>query len=237
MIMFQTLEQSDVFVDACASDQHAQLLFLSVYGRDTSVQQLMARLHQPVSQGGVDSVTLRLPADKADALKVLIGDARRLEKVTGRIPKAGLLGNLVHAWIFDPKILKVDHAARTAWLFDRQEGSGPSDEGLASSQAVERSAVTTAALSTADPVWQLVKELSSVPLMEHWRDRVLQHLQLVGAISRTPAVGPVVVQRVELPEFFSEWVSSSVREGLLDVPHPDHQGMAHWPNRKTGRTT
>ena len=75
MIMFQALEQSDVFVDACASDQHAQLLFLSVYGRDTSVQQLMARLHQPVSQGGVDAVTLRLPSGKSEALTVT--DIRR----------------------------------------------------------------------------------------------------------------------------------------------------------------
>ena len=227
MIMFQALEQSDVFVDACASDQHAQLLFLSVYGRDTSVQQLMARLHQPVSQGGVDAVTLRLPSGKSEALKVLIGDARRLEKITGRIPKAGLLGNLVHAWIFDPKILKVDHAARTAWLFDRQEGSSPPDEGQAFPEGLAPAAQTSASLSAADQVWQVIKELSSVPLMEHWRDRVLQHLQLVGAISRTPAVGPVMVQRVELPEFFSEWVSSSVREGLLAVPQDDHHGVAH----------
>lgn len=230
MTMFQTLEQSDVFVDACASDQHAQLLFLSVYGRDTSIQQLMARLHQPVNQGGVDAVTLRLPTEKSDALKVLVGDARRLEKVTGRIPKAGLLGNLVHAWIFDPQILRIDHAARTAWLFDRQNGvahsqsttgglQGPLDAGC-------RVAEACAALSTAEQTWQLVKELSSVPLMEHWRDSVLQHLQMVRAIGQTPAVGPVLVQRVELPESFPEWVSSGVREGALAVPPDIHERVS-----------
>jgi hypothetical protein len=205
MSLYQSLEQSDVFVDACASDQHAQLLFLSVYGRDTSVQQLMARLHQPVSQGGVDTLTLRLPTEKFEALKVQIGDARRLEKVTGRIPKAGLLGNLVHAWIFDPKILQVDHAARTAWLFDKlPDKPGPGME--------------TSPAEHTQQTWPLVKELSPVPLMETWQETVLQHLLRVNAICRTPAVGPILVQRVELPELFAEWVSNSVREGALALP-------------------
>ena len=55
--MYVINEQSDVFADACASDRHAQLLFLSIFGRDTSVQQFMARLHQPTHEGGVSQVS------------------------------------------------------------------------------------------------------------------------------------------------------------------------------------
>ena len=206
MPMFHALEQSDVFFDACASDQHAQLLFLSVYGRDTSVQQLMARLHQPAGQGGIDALTLRASPEQSEALKVLVGDARRLEKVTGRIPKAGLLGNLVHAWIFDPKVLQVDHAARTAWLFDRAMAMGEVGDDPGDADRLQ-----------AD-TWQVVKELSPVPLMEAWRDLVLLHLKVNGAIAETRAVGPIRSIRVELPEFFHEWVSCNVREGVLEVP-------------------
>ena len=196
MQLYHLLEQSDVFVDACAADQRSQLLFLSVYGRDTSLQQLMARLHQPVSQGGVDTVTVRLAGAKADALKALVGDARRLEKATGRIPKAGLLGNLVHAWIFDPQLLEIDHAGRTAWLFNRA-GNDDSDLG---------------------DTWQLVKELSPVPLLETWRDLVILHLKVNGGLKDTPVVGPIRALRVELPEVFPEWVSYNVREGHLQAP-------------------
>lgn len=201
MQMYSLLEQSDVFVDACVADHRAQLLFVSVYGRDTSLQQFMARLHQPVNQGGVDSVTLRLEGQKSDALKVLVGDARRLEKTTGRIPKAGLLGNLVHAWIFDPAALEVDHASRAAWLLDNG-----GDEPEAVSQRVH---VDT---------WQLVKELSPVPLLEAWCDLVLLHLRVNGGLLETPCVGPVKSLRVELPEHFADWVSYNVREGVLEAP-------------------
>ena len=114
MTLFVLTEQSDVFVDACAADHHAQLLFVSAFGRDTSIQQLLARLHQSSSQGGVDELTLLPHFGAKPSLKVMVGDPRRLEKVTGRMPKTGLLGNLVHAWIFDPALLKVDHATRSA---------------------------------------------------------------------------------------------------------------------------
>lgn len=201
MNMYSLLEQSDVFVDACVADQREQLLFVSAYGRDTSLQQFMARLHQPVNQGGVDSVTLRKEGEKSDALKVLVGDARRLEKTTGRMPKAGLLGNLVHAWIFDPLALQVDHASRSAWLLDNE-----GDDKEAASQRVH-----------AD-TWQLVKELSPVPMLEAWRDLALLHLRVNGGLLETPSVGPIKALRIELPESFPDWISYNVREGVLEVP-------------------
>ena len=201
MKMYSLLEQSDVFVDACVADQRAQLLFISAYARDTSLQQFMARLHQPVSQGGVDTVTLRKDGEKVDALKVLVGDARRLEKTTGRMPKAGLLGNLVHAWIFDPLVLEVDHASRSAWLVDVA-----GDDHQAAEQRVHAE------------TWQLIKQLSPVPLLETWRDLAVLHLRVNGGLLEAPSVGPVKALRIELPESFSEWVSLNVREGALEVP-------------------
>jgi hypothetical protein len=200
MNMYSLLEQSDVFVDACVADQRTQLLFISAYGRDTSLQQFMARLHQPVNQGGVDSVTVRKDGEKADALKVLVGDARRLEKITGRMPKAGLLGNLVHAWIFDPIALQVDHATRSAWLLDN-EGTDK--------EAADRRVHTD--------TWQLVKELSPVPMLEAWRDLVLLHLRVNGGLLESPSVGPIKALRIELPEAFPDWISYNVREGVLEV--------------------
>jgi hypothetical protein len=199
MTMFVLLEQSDVFVDACASDHHAQLLFLSVFGRDTSVQQLMARLHQPSSQGGVDQLTLLTHFGAKPSLQVLVGDARRLEKATGRMPKAGLLGNLVHTWIFDPALLRIDHALRSAWIF------GPAGDG-----AVEAERERLAA-------WNLIKELSPVPLLDAWADGVLAHVQASGGFVRPAVLGPVSAARIELSEDFPLWVSSSVRDGHLQA--------------------
>jgi hypothetical protein len=196
MTLYVLQEQSDVFVDACASDHHAQLLFVSVYGRDTSIQQLMARLHQPTNQGGVEALSLLNQHGAKPAMKVLVGDAKRLTKVAGRMPKSGLLGNLVHTWIFDPKLQAIDHGARTAWIFTR------------SGSDVEREA----------QAWRLIKELSPVPLLDSWADWVLNQVRATGGFTNPPVVGPIETLRIELHEDFPIWVSEAVASDTLRAP-------------------
>ena len=207
MTIFVLMEQSDVFVDACAADHHAQLLFVSAYGRDTSIQQLLARLHQSSSQGGVDQLTLLTHFGAKPTLQVMVGDPRRLEKVTGRMPKTGLLGNLVHAWIFDPVLLQIDHASRSAWLFGRAL-----PEKLNASGSTEGGDPQMAA------AWRLVKELSPVPLLDEWSSRVLAHVQAAGGFVRPALVGPISAVRIELGEDFPTWVSERVADRSLLVP-------------------
>ncbi|MFT3819846.1 MAG: hypothetical protein QM750_19910 [Rubrivivax sp.] len=195
--MFVLNEQSDVFVDAMAADHHAQLLFLSAYGRDTSIQQLMARLHQAAREGGVDELSAvdRQSSAKV-ALKVLVGDPKRLEKATGRLPKTGLLGNLVHVWIFDAAILDLDHAAQAAWIVD----------------------VDTDPQRLAGETWNLIKRLSPVPLLDAWAADVMDHVRAANGFQSPPCIGCIRALRIQLAEQFAEWVSSGVADGVLRVP-------------------
>lgn len=199
--MFILDQQADVFVDALASDHRGQLLFLSVYGRDTSVQQLLARLHQREDQGGVDQLSLRPGRDQPVALQVLVGDPSRLDKLTGRLPRTGLLGNLLHAWIFDPALLHLDPATGSGWLVE------PLDE------------ATLSAARAADAMrlraWQVVQTLSPVPLLDGWQAPVLAHLADIQALRHPACVGPLSVLRIELPDQFTAWVSEQVRTGVL----------------------
>ena len=193
--MYVLHEQSDVFVDACASDHRAQLLFISAYGRDTSIQQLMARIHQRATQGGVDHLSMAKTSQDRPLLKVLTGDANRLDKVIGRCPKASLLGNLVHAWIFDPVLLKPDPATGSGWIFSQGDKvDGPAEY---------------------RQVWRMLKELSPVPLLDAWALTVMNHLVSVGSLVRPPCVGSIQALRLELPEDFMDWVSERVRAGDL----------------------
>lgn len=194
--MFVLNEQSDVFIDAMASDHHAQLLFLSVYGRDTSVQQLMARLHQSSREGGIDQLTAVEHLGARASLQVMVGDPKRLEKATGRLPRTGLLGNLVHTWIFDPAVLTVDHAARAAWILEPE---------------IDKARLVSEA-------WRLVKDLSPVPLLDEWQELVLAHVQGRGGLVTPRCVGRIQAFRIELAEDFPAWVSQSVQEGRLPVP-------------------
>lgn len=191
--MFILQEQPDVFVDACAANHHAQLLFISVFGRDTSIQQLLARLHQTSSDGGVDDLSLCAQYGAQPLMKVAVGDPRRLDKVTGRMPRTGLLGNLVHAWIYDPALHTVDHAAQAAWIFN-----------LRGDDDAERATA-----------WRLVKDLSPVPLIEAWRSAVLDHITASGGFIRPQCLGTVHAVRIELNADFTQWVSDGVRSGRL----------------------
>lgn len=200
--MYMLTEQSDVFVDALAADHHAQLLFVSAYGRDTSIQQFMARLHQASREGGVDELSAVEQFGQKPLLKVLVGDPKRLEKTTGRLARTGLLGNLVHAWIFDPAVLSVDHAGRSAWILD--DGDDPRGR--------------------LDEAWRLVREISPVPLLDAWRGPVMAHVQATGGFVSPPCIGRIRAFRVELQDEFPTWVSQSLREGHLVAP--EHHGKA-----------
>jgi hypothetical protein len=114
------------------------------------------------------------------------------------MPKTGLLGNLLHRWIFDPKLLRLDHTARAAWWFDSQ----------ASEPGQQR-----------DALWTLVKELSPVPLLDMWADAVLSYLRSRG-LAAPPRLGSIQTLRLEIPEDFVAWVSAGVAAGLLPVEPP-----------------
>jgi hypothetical protein len=234
--MYVLEEQSDVFVDAAAADHRGQLLFISAFGRDTSIQQFMARLHEARREGGIEQMSLRRPAgveawlpgepagspvDSAStALQLFVGDPRRLEKHTGRLPR-GLLGNLVHAWIFDPALLEADHATRSGWVFERvpsnlMPGALATFAGFGPPSAGDEAAA--ARRQIADRCWQLVKQLSPVPLLDTWRERLIgfDASAAIGlALTTTPCIGPIHAMRVEISEGFPHYVSEAVRCGVL----------------------
>lgn len=234
--MYVLEEQSDVFVDVAAADHRGQILFVSAFGRDTSIQQFMARLHEARREGGIEQMNLRCPAgaeawppdvpegspsDNASAaLQLFVGDPRRLEKHTGRLPR-GLLGNLVHAWIFDPALLEADHATRSGWVFERvsnnlMPGSMTTSSGFDPHSAGDDE--VAARRQIADCCWQLVKQLSPVPLLDVWRERLIGPNASAAnglALTTTPCIGPVHTMRVEISEAFPHYVSEAVRCGVL----------------------
>ncbi|MBL8345394.1 MAG: hypothetical protein JNN03_08130 [Rubrivivax sp.] len=236
--MYVLEEQSDVFVDAAAADHRNQLLFVSAFGRDTSIQQFMARLHEARREGGIEQMSLRRPAgaeawllgesagspgnNTGAALQLFVGDPRRLEKHTGRLPR-GLLGNLVHAWIFDPALLEADHATRSGWVFERVPsnlapgaltGFGPQSAGNDAAAARRQ---------IADRCWLLVKQLSPVPLLDAWREGLIGPNASAAnglALTTSPCIGPVHALRVEISEAFARYVSEAVRCGALRETPP-----------------
>ena len=75
-------EAPDVFADAALVDDAERLLFLSLWGRDTSIQHCLAMLSLPTAEGGSDELTLT--DGTPDRLRVT--DVDQLTRHTGRVP-------------------------------------------------------------------------------------------------------------------------------------------------------
>ena len=202
-MLYPIKELQDIFVDACVRAPDGELAFVSVFGRDGAVQQLYASLHLGIQEGGIRQLTLLDPGSSQPVAAVPVGDPRRLDKYSGRLPKDNLFGNLVHTWIYDESLLGPSKAAGSAWLLVDRETQAHDDESLYAR------------------VWSLIEELSSIPLLSHWRDAILAALgaQLVSQLDDTPyaPVGRIHASRVTLPEAFPEAISAFVSSGRLTL--------------------
>lgn len=206
--MYRVKEVSDLFVDTCVRHpQTGAVLFLSIYGRDTALLEFFASFSLPKSQGGLNEFTLLDPDGVPST--VFVPEPSRLDKLTGKLPKANLFGNLAHAWLFDGVVTAADKANRTAW-------------GLYPTHGIDGRAVDPQEI--ADRLWQQILDLSPVPLAADWRDQVMSLLGqgfvtwLDQPDNLNPPLGPIMACRVDLSQRFIDRVSQSVKAGALCVP-------------------
>ncbi|MPS81853.1 MAG: hypothetical protein E2591_27690 [Achromobacter sp.] len=200
-MMYRIRELQDLYVDACSRLPSGDLAFLSFYGRDGSVQQLFASLQLGTQEGGLRQLTLMTASSTVETV-VSVGDVKRLEKHTGRLPRQTLFGGLLHCWIYDPALLKPSRATRSGWvLCDSPVAQAPGP--------------------AADAVWELVKQIAEVPLLDRWRDFVMSELRgdLLADLDDEACrpVGRIHPTFVRLPSDFSSRISSYVRNGQLTL--------------------
>ena len=203
-MLFKLKELSDLYADACVRDETGRLMFLSLYGRDTAIQQLLAAFTLKVTEGGLH--TFHLQDLMGQAHPVHVGDADRLEKFTGKLPRDNLFGNLVHLWLYDPALVRPDRSNRVAWvLVDGVDDSTDQTEAIWSR------------------VWGLYKLLSPVPLLDTWKQAVLSRTgdEVVTLMGETPfpPLGRIAAARISLPGHFPEIVSGMVKAGDLALEH------------------
>jgi hypothetical protein len=214
--MYQIQQVSDVFVDACVRNEAGQLMFLSAFGRDTAVKELMARMELSLSDNhSLSELTLKGTCDHAgESHAVMVGDPKRLDKHTGRLPKRKLFGNMTHVWIYDPAIREPDKGSRSAWLVDRFNAGSSSNSEVSNSDIRER-------------IWATIVHLASIPLLPHWRDTVLQAVwrDMVFEMGKTTSeeynprfskpLGGMQAFRIALTEDFPNVVSQLIKDGKL----------------------
>ena len=206
--LFKVVDVFDVYADAFVSDcQTGNLLFASFWGRDTSLQELLARISLPLSEGGLAALDLEPCGDAGETLRLSVGDPDRLAKLTGRMPTDNLFGNLAQLWLYDRKAVEPDHAARRALLLT--DACQPDGQDV----------------PEGDKVWALFKTVSHLPLLDHWRPVLVAEALSQGWLQIHPGT---LIQAVELNlggEDYEAIIGELIRQGRLSLG----EGEGHMP--------
>lgn len=187
----------DLMLDGCVCDERNTLIFASLWGRDTAVQEFVARLTLRSDEKGIDH--FHVITEEDTELSVFVGNVDTLEKRTTRTFTHTLFGSMVHLWIFDRRCVKPDKSNATA-LAILAKNASLRDRRL----------------------WKLVQQTCPLPLLDHWGDTVMGLLRSEGMLSSLPfALGPIEGYRlaISVPSLAAA-LGDLIRQGALDViPH------------------
>ena len=192
--LYSIRESPDLMSDACVCNDAHQLIFVSLWGRDTAMQEFLARLTLGNHEKGLDSFNLIL--ESASDVEVLVGNLNRIEKRTTRVFKRTLFGSLVHLWLFDHRCREPDKANGKAFALIPRNTPNRDDR-----------------------LWMLTKDTCPLPLLDHWRDTVLDLLRKREMLSPISwAIGPVEGFRlaIDTPALTSA-LGELIQTGILDV--------------------
>ncbi|AWM80339.1 hypothetical protein DKL61_08190 [Gammaproteobacteria bacterium ESL0073] len=194
--VYSMVEIPDLQIDACIINDKHDLVFLSVWGRDTAIQEFLGRaILGDKSEHGLSRFHIQL--DYSSKV-VYLGDVKQLEKEKQKISQRSMFGVLTHLWVYSKACVHADKAThRATYLsinFDQ----------------------TDKALSRKE-LWPLVKDTCPLPLLDHWQDDVLRILNDNHMIkSLTTVVGDVMAWDIalDLPKLQSS-ISDMIKSDQL----------------------
>ena len=190
-------ECPDLMADGCVGDERGNLVFLSIWARDTAIQEFLARLTLGPEERGLDQ--FHLINEHGSSIPLFVGNVENLEKRSTRLFRRTLFGSLVNLWLFDRRCVKPDKANASALALL------PKDS-----------------LHRLDRLWILVRDTCPLPLLEHWREATLELLQSREMLTRLPlALGPLEGHRLALDvSALTRSLGDLIRRGVLGAsPH------------------
>ncbi|WP_010219916.1 hypothetical protein [Pseudomonas syringae group genomosp. 3] len=187
--LFQIEECPDLYVDACVCDEQRNLIFLSAWGRDTAMQEFLARLTLGTAEDGLDQFHIVMNGQHIPVFP----DVELLDKRTTRQLRGTLFGSLLHLWLFYQRCAQPDRANHFAYaLID--EAQDPFKR-----------------------LWPLVVNTCPLPFLPHWREPVMSVLTAHNMLQPlVGAIGPVTAWRLSLQlDVLEKALGELIREGKL----------------------
>lgn len=190
--LYRIDECPDLMADGFVGDEQGNLVFLSIWARDTAIQEFLARLTLGANEQGLDQ--FHIITEQGGSIPVFVGNVENLEKRSTRVFRRTLFGSMVNLWLFDRRCVKPDKANASALA-------------LLPRDSVHR----------LDRLWSLVRDTCPLPLLEHWREATLELLQSRQMLTRLPlALGPLEGHRLALDvPALTKALGDLIRGGVL----------------------
>lgn len=194
----------DLYADAALVDAYDKLLFLSLWGRDTAIQEFLAGISLANEEGGINSFFLTTgKRESGEPLRKLvqIGESKRLNHHSGRMPASNVFGgDMAHLWVFDRLVTDPDLANRRT---------------IAISRAVDTNSASTVSQSR---IWQLTKAICHLPLLDHWAETIIKRFYEREWIKDFNGIGVNgALIDLSLNEEVEDEVSTLIRDGVLGL--------------------
>lgn len=195
---------ADLYADAVLVDAYDKLLFLSLWGRDTAIQEFLAGVSLAHEEGGINSFFLSTGIkENGDPLRKLvqIGEAKRLNHYSGRMPANNVFGgDMAHVWIFDRLATDPDLANRRTIAISRTDNEAAIKEKAASQSRL----------------WQLTKAICHLPLLDHWAEIVIRRFYDREWIKDFNGIGVNgALIDLSLGEEVEDEISTLIKDGVL----------------------
>lgn len=190
-----------IFCDALVNDDQNSLIFASLWGRDTAIQELLARLTLSAHEGGIADLVFK--DQSVNGLKTVhLNDKNRLDKLTGRMPKANILGDMVQLMLFDKLVQVPDYANCKGYLlFDGRP--------KAVSQINN--------IDQGNQIWDTFKSICHLPMLDQWQQRIEKLLKNEGWMTCHSGFNASVIA-IDLPEIeFDDIISEMIVAGELTL--------------------
>ena len=159
MSLLQLTEIPHIMADAYVCDERRSLSFLSLWGRDTAIQELLARL----TLKNEDALTqFTLTDDTHHEHLLFSGNTDNLDKRSTRHSHTRF-GTLTHLWLFDHRCLTPDKSNGQALLLLERDDPHWQQR-----------------------IWILFQETVTLPLLNHWQETILALLQDTQMLTPLP---------------------------------------------------
>ena len=204
--LYRIDECPDLMADGCVGDENGNLVFLSIWARDTAVLEFLARLTLGRDEQGLDQ--FHVITEQGASIPVFVGNVENLEKRITRAYRRTLFGALTNVWLFDRRAVKPDKAKASALALLPHESA-----------------------HRLDRLWLLVRDTCPLPLLDHWRDNVLELLQARSMLSRLPfALGPLEGHRlaIDVPAL-TQALGGLIRRNVLTTAAIGHPNTSDLP--------